>query len=159
MNYWACVVMGVVATAITDMGMLVRKRWLNIVLPNYALVGRWVAYMARGIFRHRAIVAARTIEGERIVGWVVHYLTGIVFAAVLLGIFGNTWLQTPRLMPALMVGVGTVSAPFLLMQPAMGLGVAASRATNPTAARMQSLATHVLFGFGLYVAGFIARLI
>jgi hypothetical protein len=45
------------------------------------------------------------------------------------------------------------------MQPGMGLGIAARRAPNPTAARMRSLTTHAVFGIGLYAAGWAARLI
>jgi hypothetical protein len=37
------------------------------------------------------------------------------------------------------------------MQPAFGLGVAASKAASPTQARLKSLATHSVFGIGLYL--------
>jgi hypothetical protein len=57
-----------------------------------------------------------------------------------------------------MVGVGTVAAPFLLMQPAMGAGVAASRTPRPAAARLQSLITHAIFGLGLYGSGLLVSL-
>ena len=43
----------------------------------------------------------------------------------------------PTILPALIVGIGTVAAPFLLMQPGMGLGIAASRTPNPGAARLR----------------------
>ena len=60
--------------------------------------------------------------------------------------------------PALLVGIGTVVAPFLLMQPGMGAGVAASRTPRPAAARVQSLVTHAIFGLGLYASGWVVRL-
>jgi hypothetical protein len=44
------------------------------------------------------------------------------------------------------------------MQPGMGLGIAASRAPDPRAARLRSLTTHAIFGLGLYAAGWAARL-
>jgi hypothetical protein len=47
--------------------------------------------------------------------------------------------------------VGTVVAPYFILQPAMGLGIAARRAPNPAMARLHSLVTHVVFGFGLYL--------
>jgi hypothetical protein len=37
------------------------------------------------------------------------------------------------------------------MQPSLGLGIAASRTPKPTRARLKSLATHAVFGLGLYV--------
>jgi hypothetical protein len=38
------------------------------------------------------------------------------------------------------------------MQPAFGLGVAASRTSRPMQARLKSVATHLVFGFGLYAS-------
>ena len=46
-------------------------------------------------------------------------------------------------------GLVTVAAPFLLMQPALGVGIAASKTPNPTAARLRSLMTHAAFGLDL----------
>jgi Protein of unknown function (DUF2938) len=48
-----------------------------------------------------------------------------------------------------------IAAPFPLMQPGMGAGIAASRTPRPNAARLQSLVTHAFFGFGLYAASLI----
>jgi hypothetical protein len=66
-------------------------------------------------------------------------------------------VQQPTLAPALAVGLGTVVAPFLVMQPAMGAGVAAGRTPNPAAARLQSLVTHAVFGLGLYAGAWLTR--
>jgi hypothetical protein len=54
-------------------------------------------------------------------------------------------------LPALLFGVGTVLVPFLVMQPSFGLGIASSKAPNPTAARLRSLMAHAVFGVGLYL--------
>jgi hypothetical protein len=115
--------------------------------------------MKHGKFRHDAIAASPAVKGERGIGWIAHYLTGIAFAALLVGIEGSEWMDQPTLVPALLVGIGTVAAPFLLMQPGMGAGVAACRAPRPAAARLQSLLTHAIFGFGLYAAGRAVQLI
>ena len=149
----AAFLIGIGATAVTDLWAIARRRLLRVPLPNYGLVGRWFGHMARGRFRHDSIAAAEPVRGECLIGWSAHYLVGIAFAAVLLGLWGLEWVQYPTLVPALMVGIGTVAAPFLVMQPAMGAGVAASRTPRPTAARLQSLATHAIFGLGLYAAG------
>jgi hypothetical protein len=98
------------------------------------------------------------VAGERLIGWAAHYLTGISFAALLPGIWGFAWIRQPTIGPALLVGVGTVAAPFLLMQPGMGAGIAASRTPRPAAARFQSLVTHTVFGLGLYAAARAIRL-
>jgi hypothetical protein len=154
----AAVLIGVVATAVMDLWGHVRRRLFGTALPNYALVGRWLAHSARGRFRHESIARATPVYGERALGWTAHYLIGIAFASILVGAWGSGWLSRPTLAPALIVGVGTVLAPFLLMQPGMGAGVAASRTPDPTAARVQSLVTHAVFGLGLYVGAWAVRL-
>lgn len=148
---------GTGATLVMDLWSLVRGRWLGIPRPDYGLVGRWVGHMRHGRFRHPAIKAAPPVRGERWLGWGVHYLTGVAFAGLLLAGWGLDWVRAPTLLPALAVGLGTVAAPFLLMQPGMGAGLAARRAPDPAAARRQSLVTHAVFGLGLYVAGWLAQ--
>lgn len=153
----AALVVGVGATAVTDLWSVARKSLLGIAPPNFGLVGRWMAYLPRGQFRHDSIAASPPVQAERLIGWLAHYLIGIAFAGVLIGIWGLAWLERPTLAPALIVGIITVAAPFLLMQPGMGAGIAASRTPKPNSARLQSLITHVIFGVGLYVAGWTAH--
>lgn len=160
MDYLICtLITGVGATVVMDLWGIVRKPLLGVPPPDYALVGRWLAWMALGRFRHESIAAAPAIRGERMIGWTAHYVIGIVFAAMLLGACGIAWIQQPTLMPALIVGIGTVAAPFLLMQPGMGAGIAASRTPRPAASRLQSLITHSIFGVGLYGAGCITSIL
>lgn len=144
---------GIGATAVMDVWGLARKPLLGVPPPNYGLVGRWIGHMARGRFRHASIAASAPVRGESVIGWAFHYLIGIAFAALLLGIWGNAWVQQPTIGPALAVGISTLVAPFFLMQPGMGAGIAASRTPNPTSARLQSLITHAVFGLGLYASG------
>jgi hypothetical protein len=153
-GYLACALLvGTGATAIMDIWMLVRRSLLGSPLPDYGLLGRWLGYMPRGRFRHDPIAASPAVPHEQAIGWIAHYLTGITFAAILLAIWGLDWARHPTIAPALIVGVGGVAAPFLLMQPGMGAGVAASRTPRPGAARLQSLITHGVFALGLYAAG------
>lgn len=157
MGYIMCAfAMGVGATAVMDVWTIVRKQLLHIPAMDYGLVGRWLAHLFRGRFHHDRISATAPVPHERLIGWTAHYLIGIAFAATLLAIWGLEWVQRPTLGPALLVGIGSVAAPFFLMQPGMGAGVAASRTPRPTAARVQSLVTHTIFGLGLYAAGWTA---
>ena len=153
MDYPASILLiGAGATAATDLWALARRRLLGVPAPNYGLVGRWLAHMPRGRFRHDSIAAATPVGCERLVGWSAHYLIGIAFAAIVPGIWGTAWIQQPTIGPALLVGIGTVAAPFLVMQPGMGAGIAASRTPRPASARLQSLLMHAVFGLGLYAA-------
>ncbi|MDO9518979.1 MAG: DUF2938 domain-containing protein [Pseudohongiella sp.] len=149
---------GIGATAVMDLWAIVRKTLFGIPPPNYRMVGRWIAHMSHGQFCHNAIAASSPMHGEHVMGWTIHYLTGIAFAAILIVIWGDSWIRDPAIGPALVVGIGTVALPFLLMQPGMGSGIAASRTANPASARLQSFITHAVFGFGLYVSGWALRL-
>lgn len=160
MDYLVCaVVIGAGATAVLDVWTGARKWLLGVAPPDYGLVGRWFAGMARGRFRHAAIAASPPVPGERTIGWAAHYLIGIGFAAILLAVWGVEWARHPTLGPALIVGIGSVAAPFLLMQPGMGAGIAARWTPHPAAARVRSLVTHGVFAFGLYAAGWAASLL
>jgi hypothetical protein len=147
---------GAGATAFLDLYGVMRARLTASAMPDYAPVGRWIAHMPRGRFVHAAIGRSAPVAGERIIGWAVHYLVGVAFAGVLLAVRPD-WAHAPALLPALIVGIGSVTAPFLLMQPGMGLGVAASRTPNPRAARIRSLTTHTVFALGLYTSGWLLR--
>tara|TARA_A100001391_G_scaffold197792_3_gene178462 strand:- start:6390 stop:6881 length:492 start_codon:yes stop_codon:yes gene_type:complete len=143
-------IIGVAGTAAMDAWSLARKAVLGLPAPDFALVGRWLGHMPGGRFRHDRISEATPIAGERALGWAVHYLIGILFAAVLVGLGGPAWLARPTPGLALAVGIATVAAPLLVMQPAMGAGLAARRTPRPWLARRQSLLNHAVFGMGLY---------
>jgi len=150
---------GTGATIVMDIWGMVRTRLLGIPSLDYALVGRWLGHLASGRLRHERIAASPQVAGERVIGWTAHYLIGIGFAGVLLAVFGLDWARQPTIAPALMVGIGSVVAPFLVMQPAMGAGIAASRMPHPWVSRLQSLVTHTVFGVGLYASGWLVRLL
>ncbi|HET6565971.1 MAG TPA: DUF2938 domain-containing protein [Xanthomonadales bacterium] len=148
---------GIGATAMLDLWSLLRERWLGIAPPNYAHVGRWMAGWLRGRFVLDSIAATEPVRGEMWIGWVVHYGIGLAYAVLLVLLFGTSWLQQPTPGPALLVGVVTVVAPFFIMQPGMGAGIAASRTPNPPMARLHSLLSHAIFGFGMYCSAWIAQ--
>lgn len=142
---------GIGATAVMDLWLLLLQS-LKIATLNFALLGRWVGHMPRGIWAHNSIARATPVWREQALGWAVHYATGIGFASLLVALAGPQWLQTPTVLPALAVGVGTVTIPLLLMQPAMGAGIASSRTKTPFLNCVKSLSNHTIFGLGLYVS-------
>ena len=144
-------------TLFTDVWAVFLKRAFAIPLPNYCFVGRWLRHMSRGTFRHPSIVTAAPQRGECAIGWIAHYTIGVLFAAAFVALAAPQWLRSPTLIPALAFGVVTVSFPFFLMQPSFGLGIAASKAPNPTQARLRSLMAHAAFGVGLYLSALVAR--
>ncbi|WP_423381533.1 DUF2938 domain-containing protein [Burkholderia sp. LMG 32019] len=145
---------GTGATFLLDLWTLFRRRAFGTPSLDYALVGRWVGHMMRGRFRHASIVTAPPVPGERILGWIAHYAIGIMFATLPVAIAGTEWIDAPTLLPALVAGLASVVAPFFVMQPAFGFGIAASRTPHPGVARRRSLITHLSYGVGLYLAAF-----
>jgi hypothetical protein len=149
---------GIGATAVMDAWLLLLKH-LGVPTLNFAFIGRWVGHLFRGQFAHAAIAKAVPIRGELAWGWLTHYAVGMAFATVLVGLQGADWVRSPTLLPALAVGVCTVAAPLLVMQPAMGSGFAASRTPTPLKNCLRSLANHTVFGFGLYLSALAIALI
>ncbi len=145
-------VMGAAGAALMDVWTLLLRRRFNVPTLDYALLGRWIGHMARGRFVHERIAISERIRGERALGWVAHYAIGVAFALLLLAIWGLEWARDPSILPAMAIGLGTILAPWLIMQPGMGAGVAASRTTDPRSTRMRNLGTHAVYGLGLYVA-------
>ena len=101
---------------------------------------------------HANIAAASEKRFECPVGWIAHYVLGAVYALVLVTFVSERWLAQPTLLPAMLFAIASLLVPLLIMQPAFGLGVAASRTPNPTQARLRSLMAHSIFGIGLYVS-------
>jgi Protein of unknown function (DUF2938) len=150
-SVFGAVAIGIGATLIMDLWNLFLKRTFGIQSLNYCLLGRWLRHMPGGTFRHASITTAPQQPFECTVGWLAHYSIGIMFALVLVVATSGAWLARPTVLPALLYGIGTVVFPFFILQPSLGLGIAASRTPNPTQARLKSLATHSVFGVGLYV--------
>jgi len=99
------VLTGAGATALMDLWVIARKRLLGVPALDYGLVGRWLAYLPRGRFRHDPIARTPQVRGERLIGWCAHYLIGVALAGVLLAVWGLEWIREPRLAPALIVGM------------------------------------------------------
>ena len=142
---------GAGATFLMDLWNLFLKRAFGIPSLDYCLLGRWLSHMPAGRFRHASIGGAAPKPFECPVGWFAHYSIGMVFALVFMMLVSGEWLARPTLPPALLFGIATVVFPLFILQPSLGLGVAASRTPRPARARLKSLVTHTVFGVGLYL--------
>ncbi|MFD2176842.1 DUF2938 domain-containing protein [Veronia pacifica] len=146
----SAVIIGIGATAMMDIWALFLKMTFNISGLNYALVGRWFGHLAKRKLIHQNIVTSSPITGELLIGWTAHYVIGIIFAATLLLLVGAPWAHSPSLLPALFVGLVTVTFPLFVIQPCFGMGIAATKLPKPHISQMKSLIAHSVFGFGLY---------
>lgn len=154
---FAVLAIGAGATLAMDAWLLL-QRHLGVRTLDFAHLGRWVGHLARGRVAHAAIARAPAVRGELALGWLAHYAIGIAFAALLVAWQGLAWTREPTLLPALALGAVTVAAPLFVMQPAMGAGFAASRTPTPWSNRLRSLANHVVFGAGLYLAAVVVAI-
>ncbi len=123
---------------------------------NFAFLGRWIGHIPRGHWMHASIANATPVRGESWIGWCAHYSIGITFAALLVWTNGVEWLRSPSLLPALWMGIATVVAPLLILQPAMGAGVGSWKTPTPIFNCVKSLVTHTVFGVGMYLAALAA---
>ncbi len=145
------VLIGVGATLMMDLWALVLRRF-GVPSLDFALLGRWIGHLPRGRLIHPGIAKSPPVRGERLLGWSAHYAIGISFALLLVATFGLEWARAPSLLPALLIGVITVVAPLLILQPALGAGIASSKTKRPVFNSIKSLGTHAIYGLGLYLA-------
>lgn len=142
--------LGIGATLIMDLWLLILKKF-NIPSLNFALLGRWVGWIFRGKIQHKSIAHSPEIRHEYLLGWIAHYSVGVIFSFGFILMVGQNWFAQPQFLSALFFGIITVLIPFLIMQPAMGLGIAASKTPQPFINRIKSLINHSIFGCGLFL--------
>ena len=144
------IAVGVVATLATDLWQHMLQA-IGVPPANWGLIGRWIAGFPRGVFTHRSIAAAPVVPGEIVIGWVFHYAVGIAYAALYLAIMRSGFGTGPTVGSALAFAVALLIAPWFVMQPALGLGIMASRTPKPSVVRAINFSVHAVFGVGLYL--------
>lgn len=50
----------------------------------------------------------------------------------------------------MILAIGLLVAPYFIIMPGMGMGVAASKTPKPNVARLKSVVGHSVFGLGMY---------
>jgi hypothetical protein len=88
---------GVVGTLATDIWQRLLQTIASLPPPRWDLVGRWVAWIPRGVFVHRPITATPPVRGEAAIGWAFHYAVGIVYPALYLAIMRLGFHSGPSL--------------------------------------------------------------
>lgn len=145
------ILIGIGATATMDIYAFILKQF-GINGLDYRFLGRWIGHIFKGKFFHNKIFDAPIIKNEQIIGQFTHYFIGIAFAFLLVILFGKKWVESPSLFPALVIGILTMVAPFFLMQPAFGFGIAGANLPDPNKARLMSLIIHSIYGIGLFLS-------
>jgi hypothetical protein len=146
---------GIGGTIILDFYAWLLSRLFGIPATNWSLVGRWVGHMKSGQFIQVSLATAKQIPGERALGWLVHYIIGMVYGLILMVWVDAHWLDLPTLLPTLLVSWFGMVAPFFIMMPGMGSGIAGAKTPNPIVTRVKSFAAHTVFGVGMFLTGLI----
>ena len=144
------VVIGTGATVLMDLWAIFLWKALGQARPNWAPVGRWFRHLANGTVFHEDISKAEPYAHELALGWAGHYAVGILYGVILALLAGSAWFAAPTFLPAWILGLVTVGAGWFLLQPGLGIGVAASKLPNASKVRALNLISHTVFAIGLY---------
>ena len=151
------VLTGILATIVLDTWAGIVKHVLHLPTANWALVGRWFGHMAKGQFVHQRVADSAPVSRELALGWIGHYLIGVVYGIAYLLIVEVCLSSEPSLVSAVAFGLATLVAPWCIMQPAMGAGFFASRTPRPAITRLVNLSMHLVFGLSLYATWALIR--
>ena len=151
------VVIGFGATVLMDVWAIVLWKAFGQSRPNWAPVGRWFWHLKNGVVFHDDIGKAQPYTHELVLGWVSHYVVGILYGVILALIVGEGWFAAPTFLPAWILGIVTVGAGWFLLQPGLGIGVAASKLPNANKVRLLNLVSHTVFALGLFGTALLMR--
>lgn len=151
------VVVGVGATVLMDVWAIVLWKAFGQARPNWAPVGRWFWHLKNGVIFHDDIGKVEPYGHELALGWTSHYAVGILYGVILALIVGDSWFAAPTFLPAWILGIVTVGAGWFLLQPGLGIGVAASKLPNANKVRLLNLVSHTVFALGLFGTALLVR--
>lgn len=149
---------GIGATIILDLWALLLNRLFHLPITNWAMVGRWLGHLSSGKFIQNKLTDISPIPFEHALGWLTHYIIGISYVVLLISVEGTYWLEQPTLMPPLLISWVLLIAPFFVMMPGMGAGIAGSKTPNPLKTRLYSFIGHSIFGLGMFISAFLYNL-
>jgi hypothetical protein len=145
----AVLVIGVIGTAVMDLGNILFARFGVISRVDLRILGRMARGWARGRFRYAGPGEMEETHNEAILGFLTHYSIGVGLAIpYLLGwelIVGGS--ASPAY--AVIYGVGTTVASWFLVYPSMGLGVLGLKSPEGWKPAFSSLSNHLFYGIGL----------
>ena len=145
------IAIGIVGTIGMDTWALVVRHVFHLPVSDWAMIGRWVGYFPRGRFTHAPIAASAPLPHELATGWIVHYLTGVIYGLLYLGLVESLFDTAPGLASATGFGLCTLAAPWLLMQPGLGLGFFAAKTPRPWLTRTINVSMHLSFALAMYL--------
>ena len=123
--------MGIVTNLVIDIWAVILSTILKLPTTNWSMVGRWCAHLRTGQFIHRPISQSKPVKSEQTIGWLFHYIIGIGYAYLYVILMVFIVSNDPFLISAIIYGLVTLIVPWLVLQPALGLGLFARLADKP----------------------------
>src|SRR5262249_50270310 len=133
---------GIGGTIVLDLWALFMARAMGLSATNWAMVGRWFGDMSRGRVVQATMTHAEPIKREPAVGWIAHYGIGIGYGLLLPVFWGYDWIDRPTFLPPMILAWVLLVAPYFVMMPGMGLGIAGARTPKPDVTRLRSVMGH-----------------
>jgi len=146
---------GVGGTAALDLWATFLKLVTGAPATDWAKVGRWLGHLRAGRFVHASIVETVPVRHELLLGWIFHYGIGATYGLLLVWIQGPAWLSKPSVLAPVALSLALLVAPYFVMMPGLGLGVAGSRTPRPNITRLKSALAHTAFGLGMFGTAFV----
>lgn len=141
---------GIGATILFDVWLLLLNRVLGTPLPNWGVVGRWLYGAVEGRVFNEGVANEPQRPYERLIGTLFHYAVGAAYGFIVVAICGTGWLAAPTFLPPLIISLAGIGANWLFMAPATGAGWFVSKTPKPNETRLHNIAAHTVFAIGLY---------
>lgn len=108
-------------------------------------------YAVNGKYFHNTIMQTPALNHEFLTGMLAHYSIGVAFAFFLLAVYRRTWIEQPRIIPALVIGFISLLIPVFIVQPLLGFGIGFSKLQKGSILLAKISSIHLVYGIGLYL--------
>lgn len=142
------VLVGIIATVALD---VVAGAGVALHFFRIPLYGRWFLYALRGTLRHKDLERMPAVRGENALMLPLHYLAGILLAAVYLFVLDAFSVGAGSVLLAAAYGLATSVIPLFLMLPSMGYGMLGLRGGRDMSWLREILLMHLGYGAGIGV--------
>ncbi|MDC3234462.1 DUF2938 domain-containing protein [Candidatus Puniceispirillum sp.] len=121
--------------------------WFTAIPPsNWAIVGRWaIGLMTNGQLMVRDLDFRPVRRNELSVGWLVHYVIAVVYAAIFMLLIKANILAA-GFADGLFFGMISVVVPWFFFLPCLGKGIMGRLTPNPPLVCALALMMHSIFG-------------
>jgi hypothetical protein len=145
--YASMVMVGCLSVAVLDLWQRLAHRLGGLPPTNWAVVGRWLLMLLRqGILFNPGLAQAPSLPRERLIGWVFHYVIGVVYVWVYVTLWQPNWGLDNPLTDGLLFGAISTVVPRFFFIPATGAGLFGSRTPRPVFVSLSALVVHAIFG-------------